>query len=52
MIVSDLIKDCPHEQMRVAAIGLLRELLVTKFTQVGKLHSTLSEQQTLINFEI
>lgn len=37
MIISDLIKDCPHEQMRVAVIGLLRELLVTKFAQVSNL---------------
>ncbi|ORY74736.1 hypothetical protein BCR35DRAFT_306523 [Leucosporidium creatinivorum] len=31
MILQDLIEDCPFEQMRVASIGLLREVVAGKF---------------------
>jgi hypothetical protein len=31
MILRDLIEDCPFEQMRVASIGLLREVVAGIF---------------------
>lgn len=33
MLLKDLIEDCPYEPLRVAAIGILREVLVAKFAK-------------------
>ena len=30
MLVKDLVEDCPFEALRVAALGLMQEVLITK----------------------
>lgn len=38
MILKDLLVDCPHEAMRIAASGMLREVLMGKLIDVSCLY--------------
>lgn len=43
MVLKDLAEDCPFEQMRVASVGLLREVVASKFDRLVSLSVFLGE---------